>query len=48
MTKCDFCTQSDSQGKCYWNFRATREQYCEEAIKKMIEAFKNIGNKQLK
>lgn len=35
MTKCDFCTES-ANGKCHWSTQAMRRDYCEKAIKKMI------------
>ena len=38
MKKCDFCTQSDEQGKCYYVSRSVKEKYCKEAIKQMIKA----------
>ena len=38
MKKCDFCTQSDSRGECCHTCQAPREQYCKEAIKKMVKA----------
>lgn len=40
MTKCDFCTESDYKGKCFWETRARRSRYCEQAIKNMVEALK--------
>lgn len=44
MKKCDFCTKSDPSGKCYWSFQSCRASDCEKAIKRMIEALKNIMN----
>lgn len=41
MTKCDFCTQSMPNGKCFWHSQVAREDDCKKAIEKMIEAFKN-------
>ena len=38
MTKCDFCTQSNGNGKCRWSLQSVREQYCEKAIKQMVKA----------
>lgn len=38
MKKCDFCTQSDQNGKCCWNLPSAREKYCKEAIKQMVKA----------
>lgn len=38
MKKCDFCTQSDENGKCYWSLKSAREEYCKEAIKQMVKA----------
>lgn len=46
MNKCDFCTQSDEKGKCFWNFQSARETDCEKAIKKMTEAIKGMENKE--
>lgn len=43
MTKCDFCTKSTPDGKCYWNMQSAREDDCEKAIEKMVNALKNIG-----
>lgn len=40
MCKCDFCVYSDAQGKCFWCLQSFREDYCEEAIERMIEALK--------
>lgn len=38
MKKCDFCTQSDQNGKCFWSAKTARENYCKEAIKQMVKA----------
>lgn len=38
MNKCDFCTQSDENGKCHWSLQSIREEYCKEAIKQMVKA----------
>ena len=43
MTKCDFCTKSTPDGKCYWSLLSSREDDCNEAIERMAEALKNIG-----
>lgn len=40
MTKCEFCTECDSKGKCFWETRNGRYNYCEKAIKRMVEALK--------
>ena len=48
MTKCDFCTKSSPNGKCYWSSQSCREDDCKEAIKLMTEALKNIGANNLK
>lgn len=45
MNKCDFCTQSDQEGKCPWNHAATREKHCKTAIDKMIKVLSDM-NKQ--
>lgn len=39
MTKCDFCTKSDGNGKCFWSTSA-RESDCKKAIERMVEALK--------
>lgn len=39
MTKCDFYTQSSPSGKCYWSMQSLREDDCEKAIKRMVQAF---------
>lgn len=44
MTKCDFCTQSTPKGRCHWSTQIARENHCESAIKRMVEALKE-GNK---
>lgn len=38
MNKCDFCTQSSPNGKCFWDSQIIREDYCLEAIRKMVQA----------
>lgn len=38
MKKCDFCTQSDEKGECYWTSKSAREEHCKEAIKQMVKA----------
>lgn len=37
MTKCDFCTKSNKNGKCFWSTSA-RESDCRRAIELMIKA----------
>lgn len=44
MTKCDFCTQSDSNSKCPWSSIVYKQKYCDKAIKQMVKALGN--NKQ--
>ena len=39
MTKCDFCTESDSKGNCFWTTRCGRRIHCEKAIEKMVKTF---------
>lgn len=39
MTKCDFCTKSDSKGKCSWSIQSFRENDCEKAINRMVRVF---------
>ena len=46
MTKCDFCTKSDSNGKCPFDLISLREPYCKQAIKRMMAAFKNNNYKK--
>lgn len=46
MTKCDFCTKSDSKGNCYWSFQSARESDCRKAIEKMIEALNGLKDKR--
>lgn len=41
MTKCDFCTKSDSKGNCFWTLQGNRESDCEKAIERMVKALKN-------
>lgn len=48
MTKCDFCTKSTPDGKCFWAMQGSRESDCKKAIEKMTEALKNIGINNLK
>ena len=43
MTKCDFCTKSSPQGKCYWSLQSCRENDCRKAIELMTKALQNIG-----
>ena len=38
MTKCDFCIKSDCNGKCTVKIEAFREDYCKEAIERMVQA----------
>ncbi len=45
MTKCDFCTQSSPEGKCYWRSQVSREDDCKKAIKVMTETLKEIPKK---
>lgn len=48
MTKCDFCTKSNSEGKCYWYSQKLRENDCGKAIKAMMEVLKTTGAGNLK
>lgn len=41
MTKCDFCTMSYPNGKCYWASRVAAEDDCKKAIKRMIKALQD-------
>lgn len=47
MTKCDFCTKSSSDGKCYCDFQFIREDNCKKAIDRMVKAMGN-NNKDTK
>ena len=40
MTKCDFCTKSTPDRKCYWSVQSARENDCKKAIATMVEALK--------
>ena len=44
MTKCDFCTESAPNGKCFLSLQTVREDYCEQAIKKMVTVLKGSDN----
>ena len=43
MTKCDFCTCSDSKGNCIWSSWTGRHRDCEKAIEKLTKALQGIG-----
>lgn len=43
MNKCDFCTKSSPDGKCFWNSHVAREDDCKKAIKNMVEALKGAS-----
>lgn len=44
MKKCDFCTKSSPDGKCFWNGnQIAAESDCEDAIRMMVEAMKHEG-----
>lgn len=45
MTKCDFCTKSSPDGKCFWSLQAAREPDCLLAIDRMAMAFKNNSSR---
>ena len=38
LTKCDFCTKSQPNGKCWWHLQSIREEDCKKAIKSMVKA----------
>lgn len=40
MKKCDFCEESDENGKCFWLSQAGKRSGCEKAINRMVEALK--------
>jgi len=44
VMKCDFCTKSEPNGKCFWSTVSARQFDCEKAINNMVKAFK--GSKQ--
>lgn len=46
MIKCDFCTQSDSNGKCHWSMQSLREDDCKKAIKKMMNVLSVKNDKK--
>ena len=46
MTKCDFCTMSAPNGRCCWNFQASREDDCKKAIKQMVKALRKNEKKK--
>ena len=46
MIKCNFCTMSDPNGKCYWSMQSFREIDCERAIKKMMKVIRNMETKK--
>ena len=44
MTKCDFCTKSDPEKGCVFiEWSVNQAGHCEEAIKRMENALRNIG-----
>lgn len=46
MTKCDFCEMSSPKGKCYYASQFVREDYCERAIRRMVEVLKASKEKK--
>lgn len=48
MTKCDFCTKSSPQGKCYWSIQSFRENDCRKAIELMTQALQGIRSNKKK
>ena len=44
MTKCDFCTRSSPDGKCFWSSFSARQSDCKKAIELMVEVLK--GNEK--
>ena len=44
MTKCDFCTYSSPDGKCFWSSQVAASSYCKKAIELMVKALS--GNKR--
>ena len=48
MKKCDFCTKSSPDGKCFWSSFVAREDDCKKAIKNMVEALKGSNDDKKK
>ena len=46
MTKCDFCTKSGPNGKCFWSMQSTRETDCRKAIELMVKALQSGNGKK--
>lgn len=46
MTKCDFCSKSLPNGKCWWTSVIGREDDCEKAIRLMVETLKGREDKK--
>lgn len=47
MTRCDFCTKSSSDGKCYCDYQFIREDNYKKAIDRMVKSMGN-NNKDTK
>lgn len=45
MKKCDFCTKSLSNGKCWWG-SIGRKSDCKKAIELMVEALKSSNSEK--
>ena len=45
MNKCDFCTKSSPNGRCFWAYQTERENDCSKAIDKMARALS--GSKEI-
>lgn len=45
MTKCDFCTMSDSKGKCFYYSKRAAESDCKKAINRMMQVYAIDKNK---
>lgn len=46
MTKCDFCTESNEKGKCYWEYQSSKREHCEKAIDRMSKALGQDSSKK--
>lgn len=46
MTKCDFCTESNEKGKCYWEYQSSKREHCEKAIDRLSKALGQDSSKK--
>lgn len=47
MTKCDFCTKSNADGKCFFLSATLRKFYCKKAIEQMNLVAENFNNNKI-